>query len=537
MNEINHTRICVPVCADTVAELAKAAARAAAIGDLIEFRLDCLAGDELADFLRDLPALLKAPARPLILTLRPAAQGGRRELDDAARARFWTQFFKRELPANIYADIELDVARFFLEREAETRVSLDWQRVICSHHDFTGAASGASKIYEQLRATPARCLKIAVRARDVTDCLPLFHLLDRAQREGRELIAVAMGEAGLPTRILGPSRGARLTYGALDEAHRVAPGQITASALRDLYRLQRLDRRAIVTGLVGSSIAHSVSPQMHNAAFEALDLSAVYIPFETQELRAFVTRMVHPRTREMDWNLRGLSVTAPHKEMIIEHLDSIDSAAEAIGAVNTVIVDEAGLRGFNTDVTAFIETLRERAGALAGLRCAVIGAGGAARGVLWGLRQEGALVTLFARDAVKAAPLAEKFGAAFSPLAEAGGDGFDVVINTTPLGTRGQLENETPVTARQLRGARLAYDLVYNPSETRFLREALEAGCDTIGGLPMLVAQAAEQFQLWTGMKAPVELMSRAAREAIRSQLSAVSQQHSAQRDTSLAES
>lgn len=515
MKLMNHTRICIPVCASSVSELSAAIERAASIGDFVELRLDCLAGDELASLQRDLPPLLKSPSRPLILTLRPAEQGGRREIDNLSRVIFWTQYFALAQPTNVWADVELDLALFFQEREKETRAVLDWQRVICSHHDFTGAGSDATKIYEQMSATPARILKIAVRANDVTDCLPLFRLLDRARDEGRELIAIAMGEAGLATRILGPARGSYLAYGSLDDENQTAPGQISAAQLRALYRVERLDRQALITGLVGSPIAHSVSPQMHNAAFKASDSNAVYVPFAVRHLAEFVRRMVRPRTRELDWNLRGLGVTAPHKTAIIKHLDSVEPSAAEIGAVNTVVIDDEGLRGFNTDVTAFVKTLSERMGTLRGLRCAVIGAGGAARAALWGLQRAGAQATVFARAADNARSLAEEFGSGFAPLAEARFDGFDVVINSTPLGTRGPLADETPATTFQLRGARLAYDLVYNPAETRFMREARAAGCETMGGLLMLVAQAAEQFQLWTGTEAPFELMREAAEAAL----------------------
>jgi 3-dehydroquinate dehydratase/shikimate dehydrogenase len=515
MEEMNRTRICVPVCAPGVSELKAAFERAMKVGDFVELRLDCLAGGELAILQRDLQTLLPSFSRPLILTLRPAEQGGRLEIDNLTRVIFWTQYFAREQQPHVWADVELDLMLLFQERLKETSAVLNWQRVICSHHDFTGAGLDAAKIYEQMSGTPARILKIAVQVRDITDCLPLFQLLERARNEGRELIAIAMGQAGLLTRILGPSRGAYLTYGSLDEEHQTAPGQINAAQLRSLYRVERLDRQAMITGLVGSPIAHSVSPQMHNAAFKATDSNAVYIPFEVQNLGAFVRRMVHPRTRELDWNLRGLGVTAPYKTAIIEHLNFVEPSAAEIGAVNTIVINEEELRGYNTDVTAFVKTLSERLGTLRGLRCAVIGAGGAARAALRGLQQEGAQSIVFARAADSARALAEKFGSSFAPLAEARFDGFDVVINSTPLGTRGPLENETPAAASQLRGARLAYDLVYNPAETRFIRAAREAGCETMGGLSMLVAQAAEQFQLWTEEEAPIELMRAAAQAAL----------------------
>lgn len=513
MKEKNPARICVPICARQTRELSAALARAAEIADVIELRLDCLDELQLQLALPDLDTLRSAGPRPSILTLRPAEQGGQRPLDLDSRRAFWSSLEMK--PGNALFDWELDLTLLVTKTEPSLGTRWNWDNIICSHHDFACVPDDLEKLYERMSSTPARILKLAVRANEVTDCLPLFRLLDRAQDEGREMIAIAMGEAGLATRILGPSRGAYLTYGSLDEDNRTAPGQLSAFELRDLYRLDRLDRQAMITGLVGSPVAHSVSPQMHNAAFKSSDLNAVYIPFEVRQVGLFVRRMAHPQTRELDWNLRGFSVTAPHKTAIMEHLDSVEPSAGEIGAVNTVVVEDDGLRGFNTDVTAFVKTLSEKAGTLRGLRCAVIGAGGAARGVLWGLRQEGARATLFARDAERAKPLAEKFEADLKPLARASFEGFDAVINTTPLGTRGTLEGETPAVASQLRGARLAYDLVYNPDETRFLREARQAGCETTGGLPMLVSQAVEQFKLWTGEEASFELMLEAAQTAL----------------------
>lgn len=516
MTEPSLSRICVPICAQSVSEMVSAIERAAAVGDLIELRLDCLTSSELEAFQSDLPTLLPTLTQSTILTLRPHHQGGQREIDQQSRINFWTRFFAQAQTPNLFADIELDLAHLFLEREREGPAVLDWQRVICSHHDFAGGADSVAAIYEQMMKTPARTLKIAVQVNDVTECLPLFKFLDRACHEGRQLIPIAMGHAGIATRILGPSRGAFLTYGALNAEHQTAPGQVSVANMRELYRIDKLDRQTKVIGLVGLPTAHSISPQVHNAAFKASDYNAVYIPFDVGHVDSFVRRMAHPRTREMNWNLHGLSVTAPHKTAIMKYLDFVEPSAREIGAVNTIVVDGEELRGFNTDVIGFISTLSGKLGALRGLRCAVLGAGGAARAVLWGLQQEGAQAVVFARDVNKATPLAESFGATVAPLAQARFDEFDAVINTTPLGTRGPLERETVVVTSQLRGARLAYDLVYNPFETQFMREAQAAGCETMGGLGMLVAQAAEQFQLWTGMKAPFELMREAAASALK---------------------
>ena len=515
-------RLCVPVCVRRADELRAAVARAAEDADLIELRLDCLEDEsQLERATRELPALSRERTCPHILTLRAPGQGGAREFDGELnferRARFWSENFSPGNERADYADLELDMAAHFqLEAHRRAAKLIDWNKVICSQHDFARIPADLENIFARMLETPARILKIAVAAEDITDSLPVFRLLEQARRAGREMIAVAMGEAGLLTRILAPAHGAFLTFGALARDRSTAPGQTTARELRTLYRINRINGQTEIYGLVGSPVAHSLSPHMHNAAFAALGLDAVYIPFEVRDAQAFIRRMADPRTRELAWNLRGLSVTAPHKSASIASLDFVEPAAREIGAVNTVVVEPGALKGYNTDAAAALALLVNLID-FSGARVAVLGAGGAARAVLWSLREAGARATVFARDAERARPTAETFDAHLLSLEGARFDNFDLVINTTPLGTRGARETETPACAPQLRGARIAYDLVYNPSETRFMREARAAGCETVlGGLPMLVAQAAAQFKLWTGQDAPLEVLSEAAEKQLR---------------------
>lgn len=521
MTPINNSRarICVPVCVRRADELVAAIERATQHADVIELRLDCLEDDSQLDAaLSQLPALMRARARPFILTFRPAEQGGHRELDATTRFDFWTRRLRPLLDDAAtrpdFVDLELDLVSDHQRRDDLLR-PFDSTTLIISRHDFAGVPADLATIYERAMSVPRATPKLAARAADATDCLPLFNLLERARREGREMIAVAMGEAGLLTRVLAPSRGALLTFGSLDDEHATAPGQVTASELRDLYRIDSISERTLITGLVGSPVAHSLSPHIHNAAFAARGIDAVYLPFEVRDARGFARRMAHPLTREIDWRLRGFSVTAPHKGALIDALDYVEESAREIGAVNTVVAEGAELRGYNTDAPASLAPLNGLID-LKGARVAVLGAGGAARALLWSLRATGARATVFARDTSRALSVAETFNADSQTLAGARFTNFDVVVNATPLGTRGARETETPATAEQLRGVRVAYDLIYNPSETRFMREASAAGCEQIvGGLPMLVAQAAAQFELWTGEPAPVEVM----REAAESQL------------------
>ncbi len=502
-------RICVSVCEHDPASLAEAMKAAADVGDLIEVRGDCIDPDQAAAALESWQ-LLNKTGRPVILTYRPAEQGGHRQLDPRSRLRFW--MFERPDTPDFY-DIELSIVRNrSLFRFGKT---MDWTRVICSHHNFSGLTSNLSayvnRVYEGMRDTPARILKIAVQIDDAVDCLPFFSLLRRAREEGREIIAIAMGPAGIMTRILGPSQGAFLTYAALDEASATAPGQVSVKELRHVYRLHKIGPQTAITGLLGYPVLHSLSPHLHNAGFAETGVDAVYIPFEVKDTGSFLKRMVHPQSRELDLNFRGLSVTAPHKTGVIDHLDWIEPAAQEIGAVNTIVVEGTRLCGYNTDAVALVAPLVGELGDLRSRHCAIIGAGGAAAAAVWGLRAAGANITIFARDQEKAGVLAKRFQTDFASLDHARFEKFDVVINATPLGTVGPLCQETPVAGEQLHGAGLAYDLIYNPLETRFLSEARAAGCATLGGLPMLVEQAVAQFELWTNRPAPREAMLAAA--------------------------
>ncbi|HEX8068684.1 MAG TPA: shikimate dehydrogenase [Pyrinomonadaceae bacterium] len=524
-------KLCVPVCVRRADELRATVTRAAAVADIVELRLDCLAdGAQLEAARAELPAIFAARTRPFILTFRSPEQGGRRALTERACVRFWQTCWRdwqAGAPRPDFVDIELDLLLAHgpqvwpaAEADAQTGARIDVNArpaLICSHHDFAGIPADLAALYERMTRTPARVCKLAVAAHDATDCLALFQLLARARREGRAVVVVGMGAAGLATRVLAPAHGALLTYGALDADHATAPGQLAAQTLRDLYRVHALDARTAVYGLLGRPVAHSLSPHLHNAAFAARALNAVYVPFDVGDAPAFIRRLAHPRTRELDLNIRGLSVTAPHKQAVIPLLDSVDDAAREVGAVNTIVFDGDALRGHNTDAAAALAPLAA-ALELRGARVALLGAGGAARAVLWALRRAGAHTTVFARDEARARPVAAQFDAATSALhTTARFAGFDLVINATPLGTRGHAEDQTPADASQLRGPRAAYDLVYNPADTRFMREARAAGCAHVaGGFEMLVAQAAAQFELWTVQPAPLDAMRAAAERQMR---------------------
>jgi 3-dehydroquinate dehydratase/shikimate dehydrogenase len=511
-----RVRICVPVCVSLAGDLSDAIRRAAEGADIIELRLDCLEPDQLRLACRDLGVLRRAASCPLILTLRPMEQGGHRATGREERLNFWLEEKNCQSQLADFVDVEADLLTAKPQDAERLVLRLGPERIICSHHDFAGVPSDLEQIYESMARTESHILKIAVQAHDAINCLPIFHLLHRARSEGQEMIAIAMGEAGIMTRILGPSRGAFLTYGgALDGETATAPGQLTAKELREVYRIDQINQQTDIMGLIGRPVSHSMSPNIQNAAFAAAGVNAVYIPFEVRDAGAFMRRMVHPRTREIDWKLRGLSVTAPHKSTVMQHLDWIEPAAKGIGAVNTIVVEGNDLHGYNTDAEAFLQPLRNLFGSLGSSRCAIIGAGGAARSAIWALQKDKASVSLFARDIDKGRPLAEEFSVDCFPLQDAGFNGFDILVNASPLGTRGTGENETPAVSQQLRSVRLVYDLVYNPPETRLMREGRVAGCEILGGLEMLIAQAAEQFKLWSNDEPDKDIMRAAALNAL----------------------
>jgi shikimate dehydrogenase len=275
------------------------------------------------------------------------------------------------------------------------------------------------------------------------------------------------------------------TYaGALHEV-----GQLPVDTLLDEYRFRTIDSSTELYGLVGAPVAHSVSPAMHNAAFRAARLNAVYLPFPATGAKDFVRF-------GRAFGVKGASVTVPYKVALLDEVDEVHPVARRIGAINTVRTTDDRWLGTNTDVGGFLETLRERV-SLAGTHASILGAGGAARAVAVALASAGSSVTIHARNRAQAEDMALQTSAVVGPWPPERGS-WDLLVNCTPLGMHPRID-ESPLNAAELTG-RTVYDLVYNPPMTRLLRDAQAAGCRTIGGLEMLVAQAHEQFHWWTQM-------------------------------------
>lgn len=265
--------------------------------------------------------------------------------------------------------------------------------------------------------------------------------------------------------------------------------------------LPAVDTRTRLFGVIGAPVGHSLSPVMHNAALQAMGCNAVYLAFHSTDPAGALAGM-----RAL--GIGGLSVTIPHKVSVMAHLDDLDPLARRIGAVNTVVPREGRLVGYNTDCFGALAALKEKVDP-AGKQVALVGAGGAARAVGFGLCDTGARVTLFNRGAQRGRALAQALGVEWLPLETLARHRTDILINTTSVGMHPDTA-ATPVPAGCLRPGMVVMDIVYNPLETRLLREARCAGCEVIDGVAMFVHQGARQLALWTGRQPPVAVMRRA---------------------------
>jgi shikimate dehydrogenase len=263
-----------------------------------------------------------------------------------------------------------------------------------------------------------------------------------------------------------------------------------------------IDGHTTVYGILGRPVTHSLSPAMHNAAFRELGINAVYVAFPVSDLAFAVAGL-------RGLAIKGASVTIPFKEEIMPLLDEIDPAAARMGAVNTVVNREGRLVGYNTDWLGALTALKART-AISGRHFLILGAGGAARAIAFGIREAGGAITLTDVDGPRAAALAGELGATAMAPEAVGGCPATILINATPVGLAPKVE-EIPINPGLLERFSLVMDIVYRPLQTRLLKEAADRGAATIDGLKMLLHQATAQFELWTGQAAPLEIIAQAA--------------------------
>jgi 3-dehydroquinate dehydratase/shikimate dehydrogenase len=441
--------LCATVTAPTMAALR--AERDAAPGDMVELRLDTVRDPDVA-------GALAGRRQPAIVTCRARWEGGHFTGSEEERQRLLGEAL--DLGAE-YVDVEWRAGFDDLIARTEGR------RIVLSSHEFTEMPGDLQDRARAMRAT------------------------------GAEVIMIAMGDAGLSTRVLAGRFGSAWTYaGDVKDV-----GQVSASSLIDDFRFYAIKDSTELYGLVGSPIAHSVSPAMHNAAFSASGRDAVYLPLpatDAADFMAFAEAL----------GLAGASVTIPFKVPLMTFVHDLDESARRIGALNTLRRTRGRWQGRNTDAAGFLQPLDDRNIDLRGMRASILGSGGSARAVAVALESKGAAITVHARNRERAEHLASGVAAGVGTWPPPAGS-WDLLVNCTPVGMHPRAD-ETPVDASMLSGA-LVYDLVYNPIETRLLRDAGAAGCRTIGGLDMLVAQAVEQFTWWTGVRPDVPVMRRAA--------------------------
>ena len=488
----NDTLICVSITAGSLGEMLAEMARAAPEADLLELRVDGTPGVDIERLLANRP-------KPVIVTNRPERERGGFRGEESDRVAVLQRAI--DLGAD-YVDVELDAVHH-IRRHGRSKL-------IVSYHNFDCTPANLEDLYASIAESGADIVKMAVMANDIRDNLRIFELMRAAVLP---TIGICMGELGRISRILAPKFRGFLMFAAPDEGRESAPGQLTAGQLRRTYRFERIRPETTVYGLIANPAAHSLSPHIQNAGFDALDLNAVYVPFKVEGDPCVFLRDFEAL------GVGGYSVTIPHKEAVIAGMDEVEPLARRIGAVNTIAVRDGRFLGSNTDYSGALDALEQAMGGeapLDGTPVAVLGAGGAARALVFGLVDRGAEVAVCNRTHERAERLARDAGCVAAPLDEfsALGPAPRVVINTTRVGMWPEVDASI-LPAESLRPEMFVYDAVYNPLETRLLREAREAGCRTLGGVDWFIGQGAAQFELWTGRPAPREAMRAAMVEAL----------------------
>ncbi|MFW6132250.1 MAG: type I 3-dehydroquinate dehydratase [Planctomycetota bacterium] len=493
--------ICALTAADAGEMRRQMDAAAAGGADAVECRLDLLSvpPDDAA-----LRRLLHDAPLPVIATNRAQSQGGRFAGDERRRLGI------------LHRAIELGATYVDIEAEADAP-SVPPQQTIRSYHDFARCPACLDKLVADLDAGPAAVNKVAFAA---GTCNESFRALDVLRRCRKPTIALAMGEAGIASRILARKLGAFGSFASLAAGAESAPGQPTLEQFRRRFRWDALGAETRVYGVIGFPVGHSMSPDIHNAAFEAVGHDGVYVPLLVRPgAPCFDATVDAIRRRDwLDW--RGLSVTLPHKENALAYVgpSQCDELTVQIGAVNTIAFgDDGQLYGTNTDYAAALDALCAAMGIaredLRGRGVAVLGAGGVARAIVAALAHYGAEVTVYNRTVQRAQRLAAEFSLRHGALDDAVAADAEIVINCTPLGMHPE-SDATPL--RRLPGtARVVFDTIYNPVETRLLRQAAQAGCRTVSGLDMFVNQAAAQFESWLPHPAPRDAMRRVVLERL----------------------
>jgi 3-dehydroquinate dehydratase/shikimate dehydrogenase len=490
--------VCLCLTGKTIAENLAAIDRYRGRIDLAELRADLLEPAETV-------AVRSFPERaglPCILTVRRKGEGGGFlegegvRLVMIAKALIYARPDKRANYA--YVDLECDFRVPAVEEACRTFGT----RIIRSAHYIHGMPADLDAAWAQLAPEPGEIPKLSVTALGAADLARLISWSRDLRAPERILIAV--GDYGMPSRILADRLGSTMVYASSAGAGLPdgAPGQIDPIALGDVYRFREIGRDTAVYGLGGDrSIVGSRSPALHNAAFRAAGVDAVYLPFPADSAGALISALEAV-------GARGAAITVPFKEEILPYLVTRSPEVEGIGACNTLVRNIEGWAGYDTDAPGFERSLlqfldRED---LHGLRATLVGAGGAAKAAAHVLAKLGAAVLILNRNPAKAKALARRYAFASGPCDDRSAniiaDHADIIVQSTPVGMEGGPQGD-PLDWYYFTGREAVFDMIYRPASTPLLERAAEAGCRTCNGDTMLRYQAAEQFRLWTGRQPP----------------------------------
>lgn len=496
-------RVCVAVTGQDANEMVEKAEALVRDNPFVEFRLDYLSKPALA-----LPRIRKFtefhPHVVAIATCRRATSGGKFRGSVASQL----QILAKAADAGCQlVDVELQTA----ERVKPDHLQRLRSRaaLILSYHDFRGTRK-LDQILEKMTGTPSDFYKIVTTATTLSDNVQMMKFLEK-HGDQHSIIAFCMGEQGIISRVLSVRAGSVFTFAAAIAGEETGPGQVTAQELRNTYRIDQVDAATRVYGVAGDPVSHSLSPAIMNAALRRENVNGVYLALHAKALPDLIACV-------RDIPIHGLSITMPYKESILQHLDNTDSHTTKIGACNTVVRAQDGkLYGFNTDTSGVVRPLEQRI-TLQGAKILVLGAGGAARAAVFGLKERGAEVYILNRSAGPAQKLARSARARTIKRPDLKKLSFDVIINATPVGMGSS--KESPLTEKEI-NARYVFDMIYDPAETTFMTLARARGATVIPGVEMFVHQAARQFEIWTGKPAPWDEMLKVVNLALQERATA----------------
>jgi len=490
-------RICGVAAAPMAKELRRLLALALRETPTVELRLDWLKNDKerhaFLNWLRSRPI----GKTQLIATCRRRVGGGE-FTGDAGAELFW--LMKAKEAGCSWCDLEVETLR---ELPGKTvRGYAIPEKVLLSMHDFRKTPK-----FPRGLAVPARgganAIKVAAMARSLSDSARTLRLA----RQSRDVVAVAMGEIGLPARVLALREGSALAYAPVASA--TAPGQIPLRDLKHLYSAHELTRATRVFGVIGDPVGHSLSPLLHNTGYIAAKKDAVFLPFLVEDLKDFLKALP-------EFGVRGFAVTLPHKQKIFACLDDVEPLAEKIGAVNTVTVGTNGkLYGKNTDYLGVLHSLEKKLH-LRGSRVVIYGAGGSARAAAFAVKLAGAQVFICARRREAARALAKAVDGEAIQRSALRTQKFDALLNATPIGMHPH-EKVSPLAKSEL-NCSLVMDLIYRPMRTKLLSLAASRRIACVSGVEMFLAQGFAQWEHWMGSRAPESIMRNAVLRALKNE-------------------